>query len=127
MKNYSLRGARPEGGRADVQDHAHGFVANFDRVPAISHAEHVVEVARRIVLDLLDDPAHLDVSVLVLRICDRERDPGLPLNVLVVMPRLGMGQLDDLICRIPQEPHGVDLRRAVLANRGEVGEQRPLE
>src|SRR5258708_20683049 len=90
---------------------------------AISSAQYVVESAGRVVLDLLDDPTHLKVSVLVVRICDRERDPRLRLDIAKVVTTLGVCQLDDLVFGIPQEPHRIDLRRAALPNGAERSEQ----
>src|ERR1700682_1374581 len=110
-----------------MQDHAHFLVANFYWMSAISRAQHVVEGAGRVVLDLLHDPPYLKVSVLVVRIGDRQRDARLCLEVSIVVALFGVGQLDDLVFRVPQEPHWIDLRRAIGANGGEVGEQRPLE
>jgi len=110
-----------------MQDHADVFVTDFDRMSTISSAQNVVEGAGGVVFDLLDDPADLKVSVLVVGIGDRQRDPWLGLDISKVVALLGVGQLDYLVCRIPQEPHWIDLRCSVCANSGEVGEQRTLE
>src|SRR5579859_4486665 len=56
--------------RADGEDHAHVSVLYLRRPAAVALLEALVERARWICLDVLDNPAKLDIAVLVLRIDD---------------------------------------------------------
>src|SRR6185436_13934180 len=116
---------RDEPVRADREDDPYGGVR--DRVaPPVPLLQRLVE--RRlgiVVVDLLDGAADLQEPVRIRRVGDRQRHPGLALEVAVLLPGLRVGHADPFA--VPDEPHDLRLRGTVGPHRREVREHRLVE
>jgi hypothetical protein len=85
----------------------------------------VYEVQVGVLLDALHYPPHLEETVGVLGINDRERQARLPVYVTVLLSGLGLAALD--VLAVSAEPDGIVVQLTIRPKGRDVGEGRAAE
>src|SRR5262249_30824473 len=89
--------------------------------------QQLKEAPGGVVLNTLDHATDLEVAIRVVRVGDCQCHARLPLDMPIVVALLRMRQPDNAVLAVPQEPHRIDLGRAVTSNSREVCEQRAFQ